>query len=90
MKWLIGACGLGAVARNVFVVEEFPYHSRSYRAGWAVPSRAYSLELIRRAVQRTAILILLRSGGILKQAVPEVHHPTFCWKPSISNLHATC
>ncbi len=82
MKWFIQVCGVKVVARNVLVVEEFPYHSRSYRAGWKLPSQAYSLELIRAAVKRGAILILLRSAKLLEREIPEIRSTT-CLVPRV-------
>jgi len=69
---LIDDCGDKQVARHVLVVEEFPYHSREYPSGWRMPSQAYSHFLMRKAVERGALIIALRARRALLEMVPEV------------------
>jgi hypothetical protein len=55
--------GQRLIARGVFCIEYFPYHSRKFGAGKiAVPSQQYSFALVRKAIVRRAVIIVMRSS----------------------------
>ena len=65
--------GRERVARRVLCVEYFPYHSRRFaHAKIRVPSQAYSFNLVRAAVQREAVMVLMRAERLWLEAVPEL------------------
>lgn len=70
---LIEARGRETVARNVLCVEYFPYHSYRFAHGTLqVPSHAYSIRLVREALQRRALIVAMRAERIWRQAIPEL------------------
>jgi hypothetical protein len=70
---LIQRVGRQTVARGVLCVEYFPYHSRRFRH-WrlSLPSQQYSFALVRQAISRGALVLLLRSERLWFAAVPEL------------------
>lgn len=69
----IKSSDLATVASSFLCVEYFPYHSRSYGSGTPrVPSQAYGFELVRRALDRGAVIVLMRSRKRWFHAVPEL------------------
>lgn len=80
LRHLIDKFGTQAVARSVLNVVYFPYPSREYgHQRLHLPSHAqeYSFDLVRNAVERKAVVVLLRSGkGNQKawlEAVPKLN-----------------
>lgn len=74
---LIKEVGAPAVAVNVLCVEFFPYHSKHFRHHrLRLASQAYGFQLVRRAIARNAVIILLRSGRLWIRAVPELEYHT--------------
>lgn len=74
LKPLIDRVGSAkTVAERVFCVEFFPYHSRKFRHRNVIaPSRAYSLALVRRAIARKAVILLMRGGRYWLGQIPEL------------------
>jgi hypothetical protein len=71
LKEPVAASSLEVVARSVLCVELFPYHSRRFaHASLRVPSQSYSLDLVERAIQRRAMIVLLRSERLWMACVP--------------------
>jgi hypothetical protein len=69
----ISDVGLNAVANGLLCVEYFPYHSDKYaRKTPRVKSQEYGIELVRNAITRKAIIIVLRSLDRWLVAVPEL------------------
>ncbi len=71
LRELIKACGRGCVAQNVLAVEMMPYHSIKYRP-LVVPSQAYSFELVRRAIQRRAVIVQMYGKNEWPKCFPEL------------------
>jgi hypothetical protein len=65
--------GLETVARNLLCVEYFPYHSRRF-AGvrLTLASQLYSFDLVRSAIARGALIVVMRGGRSWLAAVPEL------------------
>lgn len=73
LKEPIGDVGLAQTARNILCVEFFPYHSRRYRAAREIlHSQAYSFHLVREAIDRGALVVLMRGKSQWTSAVPEL------------------
>lgn len=70
---VIKASDVATVASRMLCVEYFPYHSKSYGGGTpGVPSQVYGFELVRRALDRGAVIVLMRSRKRWFDAVPEL------------------
>jgi len=65
------------VARSIFCVQYFPYHSKAFHsAGLPVSSQNYSFHLVRSALARNALVVVMRSWRLWSNAIPELldHH----------------
>ncbi|MCG3179572.1 MAG: hypothetical protein BIFFINMI_01910 [Phycisphaerae bacterium] len=73
LRALVDDCGRKAVAQSVLCVEYFPYHSQHYAGPrLAVPSQQYSFDLVRSAIRREAMIVIMRSEALWHRAVPEL------------------
>lgn len=60
-----------AVARSLLSIEYFPYHSISFGHGrLRLPSQTFTFDLLRRAIERSAMIIAARGYRIWLDAVP--------------------
>jgi hypothetical protein len=60
-----------AVANCVFCVEYFPYHSKRFKhRKLQVPSQSYSFWLVSQAIQREAVILLMRSKRLWFDKIP--------------------
>lgn len=70
---LVDLYGARTVANHVCCVEFFPYHSEKYRTiGSPLPSQQYTFYLVRKAIERKALIVFLRSRKRWVEAVPEL------------------
>ena len=70
---LIRECGRRAVANALLCVELFPYHSRSFGAHkLRLPSQDYSAWLVRQAVARGTLVVVMRAKRYWVDRVPEL------------------
>ncbi len=61
------------VARNIFAIEFFPYHSFSFNhAHLRLPSQDFSFKLVREAIKRHAVIVLCRGENFWFGTVPEL------------------
>jgi hypothetical protein len=61
LKDLLREFGREIVARSILAVEFFPYVSQKYARGSpALPSQAYSFDLVRNAMKRKAVIVVTR------------------------------
>jgi hypothetical protein len=69
---LIDVCGREAVAKHVAVVEWYPYHSLGMSRTWMprVPSQAFSFKLVQDALERGAVIIIIRAVKWWQQELP--------------------
>lgn len=72
LKPLINIYGMEKVAKEVCVVEYFPYHSARFGYNTFVSSQTYNLYLIREGMKRNALIIQMRSRNIWQNAIPEL------------------
>lgn len=72
LKALLTDVGIEAVRRGLFLVEYFPYHSKDGSNLPIVPSQEYAHRLVRKAVKRGALIILMRAARALKALIPEL------------------
>lgn len=63
------------IAQVVLAVEYFPYHSRRFgmrATRFRVPSQDYTFHLVREALKRDAIIVVLRGQQLWRKAIPEL------------------
>lgn len=75
------------VAQNVLCVELFPYHSKKFKhAKLCVPSQQYSFALVRRAIDRGAVILQLRGDRPWLSNIPELENYPSLYRPcSVQN-----
>lgn len=80
-RWWRGKCrwfandgtDLATLAKMVFCVELFPYHSRKYRAlAGGVASSEYSVELVRKAMDEGKIIVAMRAFNDWCSRIPRL------------------
>lgn len=65
--------GSAAVAHRLLCIEYFPYHSQRYGARVPrLPSQEFGFELVRAAIEREAVIVVMRSARLWEAAVPEL------------------
>jgi hypothetical protein len=63
------------LARRLLCLEFFPYHSERFdRATPRVPSQGYTFALLRQAIERGAVIVVMRARELWFEAVPELCH----------------
>ncbi len=73
LKALIGEVGPEIIATQVFVAEVHGYHSIKYRhQRTCLPSQQYTFGLIRAAIARRAIFVVMRGFRIWSSLIPEL------------------
>jgi hypothetical protein len=87
LRVLIEGCGLKVVANNVLCVEYFPYHSERFGFREILHSQRYSFHLVRQAMKRNAVIVLMRSRRLWWDIIPELADYTRCH--ALSNPQAT-
>jgi hypothetical protein len=62
-----------AIAQSILLVDYFPYHSRRFNhASLELPSQEYGFGLVRAAIARRAVVVVLRSRKLWAMRVPEL------------------
>ena len=87
-KWWCRAAGAlmkessrAALARELSSLEFFPYHSRSFgHAHLRLPSQEYTFGLLRKAIERGAVILLTRGESLWRGAVPELAGYPNCFR----------
>lgn len=78
-RWFVAQFGDQHVAKRLFCVELFPYHSKKYKAipkvispNNLVPSITYSAHLVRRAISQNKAIVAMRAFKPWCKLVPEL------------------
>jgi hypothetical protein len=73
LKLPIGTAGLDRVAQKIFCIEYFPYHSKRFKPLQRIlDSQRYSFSLVIKAIQRKALIIIMRSQRLWLEAISEL------------------
>lgn len=73
LRMPIEAVGLDQVAKKVLCIEYFPYHSIRFKPFKRIlVSQQYSFFLVKKAIQRNALIIIMRSQRYWLKAIPEL------------------
>ena len=80
--------GTPAVAAGVAFLEYFPYHSRNFvHHRLRVPSQQFTLDLLRSALSRDAVIFITRGRTIWQAALPELRgYPRAFSTRSVQNV----
>lgn len=82
---LIDKVGREIIARNVGKIQFFPYHSRKFKPIYKkllreeeftsyLPSQKYNFQLVRKAMERKALIIIPRSRKYWFEAIPDLQN----------------
>lgn len=75
LRTLIEEFGADRLSRRLLCLEFFPYHSESYdRNTPRVPSQEYNFALLRGAIKRDAVIVVMRARDLWFDAVPELQN----------------
>jgi hypothetical protein len=73
LSWLLKKFKPIELARSILCVEYFPYHSRRFcHASLEVPSQEYGFGLVRSAIARGAVVVIMRARALWIKRVPEL------------------
>jgi hypothetical protein len=73
LKWLLERFKREELAWSILYVEYFPYHSRRFdHASPALPSQEYGFDLVRSAICRGSVVVIMRSRKLWVSKVPEL------------------
>jgi len=73
LRQLIEICGVKKVATHICCVEYFPYHSIRFKPQKTIlESQVYNFELVREAIKKEAIIMIMRSEKNWLSAIPEL------------------
>lgn len=95
LKEPIQFAGRKKVANTFFCVEYFPYHSKNYRANkFVLESQRYGFHLVKQAIAKGAIFILMRAEKLWVEAIPELRNYQFLYRlnssQNVSISQANC
>lgn len=78
---LIALTGGPTIARNVLCVEYFPYHSKKDpRFPDVVPSQEFSFHLVNHAIDRGALILIMRSARAWRERVTRLNGYSFAFQ----------
>ena len=98
LKPLTAVAGKEAVSRQVAKVQFFPYHSQKYKPLFKrllkeegfdsyLPSQEYNFSLVRKAMDRKALILIPRSRRYWFKAIPELrNYPNLHFTNSYGNI----
>ena len=73
LRWLLQKFEPKQLARSLLCVEYFPYHSIRFRhASLQLPSQEYGFGLVRSAIVRGSVVVIMRGERYWKGRVPEL------------------
>ena len=89
---MIQATSKEKVAQNISLVQFFPYHTKKYKnipkkiiSGY-LESQEYNFDLVRKAIERKATIIILRGKKLWFGAVPSLeNYENLCFTNSYLN-----
>jgi len=70
---IVRGISIDELKQKIFCVQLFPYHSIKYKhINRELPSQAYSLQLVRKAIAQNKKIVLMRSEQLWLKAIPEL------------------
>lgn len=88
LRILLEEFGTPLVSRSLLCVEYFPYHSRRFAHGRLdLSSQSYTRELVSEAIQRDAVVIVMRAWNLWRKAIPALENAPRCFRlRSVQNV----
>jgi len=84
LRYPIELGGIKLVSRSIFCIEFFPYHSAKFkRMSDTLRSQRYSWYLASEAIQREALIIIMRGKSLWYKAIPKLEK-----YPHLYHLHS--
>ncbi len=87
LKCLLNMCGRKQLARSILCIEYFPYHSRRFdgsrRSGHAslkLPSQEFGFGLVRSAIDRGAVVVVMRGEKLWKESIPKLKRYSWAFR----------
>lgn len=81
LKQLIKEFGIDIVAKQIFCIEFFPYHSIEYDIRLPIlNSQKYNFYLVRQAIKNNAVIVIMRNEKNWLKYVPELKNYSCCYK----------
>lgn len=72
-KRLIRKFGMGALSKKLMCLQYLPYHSKTFKKPPCIlPSQNYTFFLLRKAIKRKKVIVIMRSKKLWFEAVPEL------------------
>jgi hypothetical protein len=85
LRWLLELFGSKKLARSLLFVEYFPYHSRRFdHAKLELPSQEYGFDLVRSAIARGAVVVVMRGRTLWTRRIPELASYPRAFRPKSS------
>lgn len=73
LKSLIKIFGNKKISQKIMCIQYFPYHSKKYHhLPFVLPSQYYSFYLVKQAIKKNKIIVIMRSKKLWLKAVPEL------------------
>jgi hypothetical protein len=60
------------VSKNIFVAEYLPYFSENYRRGITLPSQEYTFDIVRNAIHKDKMIIIMRARKNWEKSIDEL------------------
>jgi hypothetical protein len=90
LRILSEACGQKSVANGVFCVEYFPYASQNFAFKGILESQRYSFHLVRKAIARGAIIVMMRGERFWVSQIPELsNYSNLFYLNSVQSVYIT-
>lgn len=84
---LTAGISLEILRDKIMMVEYFPYHSVNYKhINNFTPSQLYSFEIVREAIRRDKVIVVMRSKNLWLEAVPELANHNYMTLSSAQNV----
>jgi hypothetical protein len=75
LQSIINTTSIETVSNYVFNAEYFPYHSKRYKnINEILPSQKYTFFLVKEAIKKNKVIIIMRSEKIWYKAIPELQN----------------
>jgi len=73
LKYLIKIFENKKISQELICIQYFPYHSKKYyHLPFTLPSQYYSFYLVKQAIKKNKVIIIMRSKKLWLKAVPEL------------------
>lgn len=87
LKELISRYGLKRIANEICCIEYFPYHTKKFKPlKQILESQKYGFKLVKDAIDRNALIVIMRAKNAWLEAVPELKNYNYYTLNSSQNV----